>query len=1052
MSHRKSGLKGYNEAFSKEVLRQLNKGQKAAVDRIEGPVMVIAGPGTGKTHILAARVGNILLKTDVNARNILCLTFTEAAVLAMRKRLLSFIGPEAYRVHIYTFHSFCNRVIQDNLELFGKQELEPLNDLERISLIRGLIDRLPYRHPLRQGRANPYFYERHLRTLFRWMKLERWDATMIRARSKDYLVSLPERKEFIYQVNRGSIRKGTVKRAKVEIVRLKMHRLEAAADLFEAYNDALRQARRYDYEDMILWVIRAFEQHQYLLRSYQEQYQYFLVDEFQDTNGAQNEVIRNLVAYWPNPNLFIVGDDDQSIFEFQGARLKNLVDFYRKYQEDIGLFVLEENYRSSQLILDGAEALIGQNEKRIVHSLEGVDVRKVLRAKNPDYADLVFWPEVVSYKNRFQEEVGVLEAIRGLKEEGYPLDEIAIIYARHRQARNIILLLEKHGIPYQTQRKINLLDIPLMIQFRKMLEYLVVESEQPGRADHLLYRMLHFRFLKIVRRDVEKLSWHLARESERERGAWKRAIADANLHQQLGLKSGGELRSLSEFLEEAVQRSFQDSLAYLMEWLINRSGILRYAIAQAERVWLVQVLKSLMDFVKTENYKKPRLTLKGLLDLFAQLDDNFLSIEVINEIKAHQGVNLLTAHGAKGLEFGRVFIIDAVKENWEPASRAGAFQFTLPDTLTYSGEEDAMEARRRLFYVAMTRARENVRVSYGEENGAGKPLERAVFVNEILAAGKAVVRPAKLSESAILETQILELSKQEKPLIRTLEDKWIDDLLAGFRLSASALAQYLSCPLGFYYEYILRIPYLPSEAAIYGTAVHGALYHYFVRMLSDKEKSFPGPGGLVEYFEREMELRRTDLSYQNYLRYLEQGRHHLPALYDRKAGRWNRDVKVEMTIREVEVEGVPLTGTIDKIEFIDGQLASIVDYKTGGHDKSKLSRPTKARPHGGNYWRQLVFYKILFEAYDISDRVVKEGKIVYIDPDPSGNFKEAGLELERTDVKAVKRLIVESYDKIRRGDFREGCDLPTCNWCNFVKNNDLITSFANGLVEELDDD
>jgi len=161
-------LKQYNETFRKELAR-LNPAQRKAVEEIEGPVLVIAGPGTGKTHILTARIGRILLETDAQPHNILCLTFTDAGVHAMRERLLEFIGPEAHRVHIYTFHSFCNNIIQENLELFGRNDLEPLGDLERVEMMRRILEDLDLNHPLKQGRADIYFYEEHLYNLFQMM-------------------------------------------------------------------------------------------------------------------------------------------------------------------------------------------------------------------------------------------------------------------------------------------------------------------------------------------------------------------------------------------------------------------------------------------------------------------------------------------------------------------------------------------------------------------------------------------------------------------------------------------------------------------------------------------------------------------------------------------------------------------------------------------------------------------------------------------------------------------------------------------------------------------
>ena len=186
-------------AHFRDELARLNERQRRAVETIEGPVMVLAGPGTGKTHLLAARIGNILLQTDAGAQNILCLTFTDAGVKAMRERLLSFIGPEAHRVGIYTFHSFCSNVIQHNLHYFGRPRLEPLSELERIRIIRALLDGLPATNPLRLGYHETYHYENHLKDLFAQMKAENWTEDELRQRIATYGAGLETHPDFIYK-------------------------------------------------------------------------------------------------------------------------------------------------------------------------------------------------------------------------------------------------------------------------------------------------------------------------------------------------------------------------------------------------------------------------------------------------------------------------------------------------------------------------------------------------------------------------------------------------------------------------------------------------------------------------------------------------------------------------------------------------------------------------------------------------------------------------------------------------------------------------------------
>ncbi|MFT5016248.1 MAG: DNA helicase-2/ATP-dependent DNA helicase PcrA, partial [Limisphaerales bacterium] len=328
----------HNATFQTE-LDRLNPAQRAAVEKTDGPVMVLAGPGTGKTHLLAARIGNILSETDTGAHNILCLTFTEAGVKAMRERLLKFIGPEAHRIGIYTFHGFCSNLIQQNLQYFGKPDLEPLGELEQIRIIRSLLDGLEQDTPLRQGYHDPYFYEPHLKHLFSAIKSENWELDDMDQKIDKYVTELPAHPDFVYQKKYKDKVKGDPKQGQIDEEILRMKRLRAATDLFPAYQEGLRKERRYDYGDMIGWVLRAFNDFPSLLRAYQERYQYVLVDEFQDTNGAQDAIVRSLVDYWEKPNIFIVGDDDQAIYEFQGARLRSMTDFFKRY-DDVKLVTL----------------------------------------------------------------------------------------------------------------------------------------------------------------------------------------------------------------------------------------------------------------------------------------------------------------------------------------------------------------------------------------------------------------------------------------------------------------------------------------------------------------------------------------------------------------------------------------------------------------------------------------------------------------------------------------------------------------------------------------
>ncbi|AEE50556.1 ATP-dependent helicase [Haliscomenobacter hydrossis] len=1037
----------YTESFLRE-LAKLNPAQRSAVEQIEGPVMVIAGPGTGKTHILAARIGKILLETDTQAQNILCLTFTDAGVTAMRERLLQLIGPDGHRVHIYTFHSFCNAVIQDNLELFGRQDLEPLGDLEKVDLIRALIDELDVEHPLKRGQSDVYFYETHLQDFFQRCKMEDWTAEYVIQQIDAWLASLPDRPEYRYQRKQGAQQKGDLKEAKIKEEQIRMQRLRAAAALYPRYEAAKQAARRYDYQDMILWVLRAFETHDYLLRSYQEQYLYVLVDEYQDTNGSQNEILLQLINYWETPNVFLVGDDDQSIFEFQGARLKNLTDFYAKYQHNLHTVVLTENYRSVQGFLDAAGQLIQNNQLRIISHLQALGLNKNLVAAAVKGKAT---PLISEYPNRISEETDIVQQIEALQQKGIPLQEIAIIYAQHRQVRNLLGLLEKKGIPYQTRRDVNILELPLIQRLRSLLDYLHHETLQPHSGELRLFQILHAHFLGISPLDLARLSTHLARFPADVRPPWRELLLDHAALGELNLEKPAVLTNFAILLEELIADCLNEPLPTLLEKLLNRSGFLQYILEQPNHAWQIQVLHTFFQYVREECQRRPHYSLAELLHNLHRMEANRLPLALSRLSDDQVGVHLLTAHAAKGLEFTAVFMLDCVKDYWEPASGRNSYRFTLPETLTYSGEEDATEARRRLFYVALTRAKTFLHLSYARQDDSEKELQRALYIDELLSTQTLALEQKVLPAPLVLSTQLLRLQEQQKPSVAPQDRSMIEAILRNFRMSISALNTFLNCPLAFYYEYILKVPGLHNEATAYGTAVHNALQRLFDRMLLSPQRLFPSEKELLYFFEQELNRQRQQLSLPSFERRLELGKRQLGRYYQYYYGRWHKRVRVEYTIRQIEVDGVPLTGTIDKIEFYDQLRVGIIDYKTGSHDGTKLRRPTDTNPYGGTYWRQLLFYKLLYEHFDRSSRRVTFGEIAYLDPTPDGQFPEVRLSFTPEDTAFMRQMIREAYAKIRKHEFYEGCGKANCAWCNFVKREGGVDRIERVVVGELDD-
>ncbi len=1048
-------LQQRNEAFQ-AFLDTLNPAQRAAVDQVEGPVLVVAGPGTGKTHLLTARIGNILIKTDARPQNILCLTFTDAGASAMRQRLLQRIGPEAQRVPIFTFHAFCNRVIQENAEYFGKGNPEPVTDLERIEIVRDLLGKLPPEHPLRAGKKDVFQFEEHLRDLFSTLKKEGWTPGLVLNRSNEFLKGLPTNPAYLYQRNSKLYKKGDPKTALVVEVTEKIERLKAAADLFPKYLHAMERAARYEYEDMLLWVARAFEKNQALLLNYQERYQYILVDEFQDTNGAQFHLLNLLLDFWATPNIFIVGDDDQSIYEFQGARLQNLREFQERYHKGLKTIVLDENYRSAQPILDAASQVIENNSLRVVNLFEG-SLQKHLHG-NPTLAGTV---AIYSFPNRLQETTRIVQQIEQLIAGGTAPAEIAVLYARHRQADRLLDLLQKKGIPYQTKRPVNVLDLPIIQHFRSLLGYLQEESTRPFSGEPRLFRLLHAAFWGFSELDLARiaLSCQVERSSKSEevyleigkkreqKKHWRELLSDEVALRALSLSAPDSFQLLGTRLNAWISEAQNLPLPQLIEHLFAQTGLVTWALQQPDKGWYLQVLHTVMEFVRNEATRNPRRSLAKLLDLLDSMDDNKLPLPLNQSVLPVAGVQLLTAHAAKGLEFGHVFMLDCTEDTWDKNAGGNRGHFFLPETLTRSSEADALEARRRLFYVAMTRAKYQLQLSFPLSDDVGKSLIQSQFLME---TGLPIV-PHEVAYPVLLETQALLLVDAPLPVVQLPDSSLLDALLADYTLSITALNRYLRCPLAFYYEDVLKVPAASSEAASFGLAMHGAMQQFLLKMKGHKKYEWPSSDALLKIFEQEMNRQRGFFSEQGFTQRLALGKDYLRRIHVEQVPFWRKRAIVERRVDRVEVDGVPIAGVLDKIEWLDAGLLRIVDYKTGNPDPKKTAAPSDNQPNGGDYWRQLAFYQILLERAHLYPETVGRTAISWLSPDKRGTFPITEISFTKEEIHLVEGLIREVYAKIQARDFDTGCGKPDCVWCQMQRERKVPEGLSRGEEEGLDD-
>ena len=1025
----------FNEAFER-----LNPRQREAVEQTEGPVFVLAGPGTGKTQILALRIGHILKTTDTHAHNILCLTYTDAGTIAMRKRLIEFIGSTAYNVHIYTFHAFANQVIQENMHLFGAaRELQPLSHLERVELMIELIDNMPMDHPLKKLKGNSYYIQGKLQNLFNDMKQEGWTPEHVIEKIEKHLEEKKNDPKMFYSrktTSKGkTFQKGDLKEFEFKKITDQMDQLKAGALLFHEYEALLRKYGRYDYNDMILWVLHEFENNHDLLLRYQEQYLYFLVDEYQDTNGVQNRILENLASFWDVPNVFAVGDDDQSIYRFQGANMDNITEFHNKYNPK--LIVLDQNYRSTQQVLKATGALIKHNEGRLSNILQ-IDKDIIASGKN---ADLPIPVNIIELPNKSQEEAYIYYEIKRRSESDYPLNNIAVVYRKHALVERLTKLLEAQNIPLNIRKKVNILEEPFIREILGLMKFINSGFSESGYREELLFKTLIAQVFGIKYRDLMKIGKLTYYDFETNSSvSWMDVIGDKVKMAEAGIEEYEKIHDIYERFTSWEMSSPRLTLQVFFEKLITESGFLNQALSDTDAKWKMQLLNTLFDFIKEESVRNPKITLGKFLDTIQKMENNGVSIPVMKITTAEDGVHFITAHSAKGLEFETVYLLGANADNWESSSSGGYYEFKYPETLVSSNKEHKIEDERRLFFVAGTRAEKELFISYSAENDKGKELESSRFVQEIRESeDQAEIidnKEINIEDDKLFDFLGGSLEYLVLPENEMIDSKLVDEVLKNYQMSVTSLNKYLHCPIAFYYENIIRVPSARNSYAGFGLAVHYALEHFFREKQRTTAEGFGTAALMIDFFNKGMHIFRshfTDKEFENNMHY---GKKVLSGYHADQLQNWFKPEKfsVEHRISNVEYKQVPIKGMIDKVEIFKDQV-NVIDYKTGNPDnaKKKMNPPKKEGDLGGDYWRQILFYKILVDNDPSLNWNVQTGEVRLVEPDKMENYKHFKIPVSPKDIQIVGDQLVSVWEKINNHEFSKGCNKPDCEWCSFVK-------------------
>ncbi|HEX5652601.1 MAG TPA: ATP-dependent DNA helicase [Chitinophagaceae bacterium] len=717
-----------------------------------------------------------------------------------------------------------------------------------------------------------------------------------------------------------------------------------------------------------------------------------------------------------------------------------MLQFANSYKDDLFTVVLTNNYRSSQPILDVSKTLIDRNRERLIKQIPGLS--KDLLSANKQIPTSLH-PRIFEYESQRQEMIGIAKQVQQLVQQGTPAGKIGIIYKENKYGEELAQYFKLLGIPVYSKRHLNILELPLAKKIILLMKWLSAEHDIPYGGDEMLFEILHFDWFVIPPFEIAKLSIETAEKKLSDPKTSIRQLlseksqAPARDLFSTGLHSG--LKHASQVLEKLLAAVPNYTLQQLFETIIREAGVLGRIMQNPDKHWQLQILAGLFDFVKDETHRNPMLNLPQLVGLIELMEKEDISLPLVQVSGSDKGVNLLTAHGSKGLEFEYVLLAGCNSSFWEKKRKPGG-GYKLPDTMfaTLSSGATDDEELRRLFFVAITRAEQHLFISYSKFKNDGKELEPSMFIAEILDQHQLPVEKIILDMDVIAEFSALQFGDAEAPEIEKIEEDFINRVLEKFVMNVTALNNYLKCPLEFYYRNLIRIPSPKNEATEFGSAVHHALEQLFRKMQASDTEQFPPRQEFITDFEWYMQRHRESFTREQFTRRMEYGQEVLANYYDKYIQQFNKIVAIERNIRNVVVQGVPIKGKLDKLEF-DGKAVNVVDYKTGDPDKAipKLNGPSDKDPQGGDYWRQAVFYKILVDHYESKNWKAVSTEFDFIEPDKKKNYRKAKLLITPADITTVTQQILSTWQKIQDRDFYTGCGKEDCHWCQFVKTNQL---------------
>jgi DNA helicase-2/ATP-dependent DNA helicase PcrA len=988
-------MKSYTDAY-----KALNIEQKRAVDTIEGPVMVIAGPGTGKTQVLALRIAHIRQQTDTPADGILCLTFTNAGVKAMRERLMHYMGPEATKVKISTFHSFAMSVIEEFFMSLGLESAPALLDTTATVVLYDELLHAKQWQYLRP-RSNSTMFVHDIQSTISLLKRDRINPDTFRQLIIEDIERITHDPEHVS--SRGETKGQLKKEAEKKIESLE--RTREMAEFYQAY-ELLKKARNVvDYNDVLELLVQLVETSEEVRATLRERFLYVLVDEHQDSSGIQNEFLALVWKDIEQPNLFVVGDDRQLIYGFGGASLSHFEQFLQTFTP-VTRITLTQNYRSSQTILDAAEQLLQSTLAE--GKLRGNDTtaHPVMLVES-DYAR----DEIIAAGLDIKKKIAQGPSERQGR-AGVSVDECALLVPKNRQVKNAIQVLQDMGLPVAASTSLRLFELADTQAFLTVLRSLV----DPFDTIHISRSILDplsgippligHTFLAAI--DLRTLSLHtLLQSKESQIAAWGN-----KLNEWMTIAQTADAYAMVQIVAETclLATAFNDEVLRRRVEIIRT--LLHMALAQAERGSSGQAGTkiSLTDYL-------------AFIDRLQSYDEDI----ALAVFAADKGIKVLTLHGSKGLEFDAVWIAHMDERSFNSTKRQS---FTMPASLEKSLEAEDEMVKKRELYVAITRAKRFCMISFSRHSYTGSDQQLAHVV-AALPESIIVRQSAALTEESIVQAdQKIFVTAQKIPSLYDVSEL-VRQEYQSHNVSVTLLNNFFECPRKWYFRNILQLPEPQNNALHVGNIVHKTIEYVLKAATAPTaeavEQKVISVAALEARYDERLVAELTGEAVPIIMKWMEQ---YVPAIAQPFS------TERALTYREVAFPGLTFFGKIDLVEEVISNETRVTDWKTGTVKTATDIEKRDEENRMSGLLRQLVMYSFLINGVSNGDTDVSQSRLVFLEAKKADKHAVYTRHVSTQDIAALRQDITDYMTLIENGQWlARPCNAKTygehdtCEYC-----------------------